>query len=192
MRAIVEGLRHKAVPLAIEQAEIMLKMVTEINGRLAADGHQIRTKVDLKLRRQAGMEEPPPDVPDLLARSMEAIKNAREAQERQDYALAWAEARRAKRPLRIVMSAHWDQAWAAFNRAAESINPDGPKEEDEAPKTGRPQSQGQARRSTPALAGLVSAVHLVLYTARELYLDRLDQGTAGLSFRAQQGAVRQL
>ena len=49
-------------------------------------------------------------------------------------ALAWAEARRARRPLRIVMSAHWDQAWAAFTRAAESINPEGPKEEDEAPK----------------------------------------------------------
>ena len=32
------------------------------------------------------------------------------------------------------MRGHWDQAWAAFTRAAESINPEGPKAEDEAPK----------------------------------------------------------
>jgi len=134
VRTIVDGIRPKAVPLAIEQAELLLQAVTEVNGRLAADGHQLRSKVDLKLRRQAGIEGAPPDVPDLLARSQEHIKNAREAQERQDYALAWAEARRAKRPLRLVMFGHWEQAWAAFTRAAESINPSGPKLEDEQPK----------------------------------------------------------
>lgn len=32
------------------------------------------------------------------------------------------------------MIGHWAQAWAAYNRAAESINPEGPKEEDEEPK----------------------------------------------------------
>jgi hypothetical protein len=169
VRAIVEGLRHKAVPLAIEQAEIMLKMVTEINGRLAADGHQIRTKVDLKLRRQAGMEEAPPDVPDLLARSMEAIKNAREAQERQDYALAWAEARRARRPLRIVMSAHWDQSWAAFARAAESINPDGPKEEDEEPK--RVERKPKVKLDAPLMLLPISCPPLIsFFTLPESYI----------------------
>ncbi len=134
VREIVDRIRHLAVPLAIEQAEIMLRLVTETNERLAADGHQIRSKVDLTLRRQAGIEAPPPDVPDLLARSLAAIKNAREAQDRQDYALAWAEARRAKRPLRLIMAGHWEQAWLAFTRAAESINPEGAKEEDVAPK----------------------------------------------------------
>jgi hypothetical protein len=134
VRTIVDGVRPKAVPLAIEQAQLLLDAVTEINGRLAADGHQLRTKVDLKLRRQAGIEGAPPDVPDLLAKSQEHITNAREAQERQDYGLAWAEARRAKRPLRIVMHGHWSQAWAEFTRAAESINPEGPKQEDEEPK----------------------------------------------------------
>ncbi len=134
VRAIVDGLRNRAVPLAIEQAEILHKAVTETNGRLAADGHQFRSKVDLKLRQRAGIESPPPDVPDLLARSQEAINSAREARDRQDYALAWAEARRAKRSLRIVMRGHWDQAWESFTRAAESINPEGPKPEDEEPK----------------------------------------------------------
>jgi hypothetical protein len=133
-RSIVDGLRHKAVPLAVEQAEIMHKAVTETHGRLAADGHPFRSKVDLKMRRLAGIENPPPDVDDLLAKSMEHIKSAREASERQDYSVAWFEAQRAKRTLRVVMKGYWDQAWDAFTRAAESINPDGPKPEDEAPK----------------------------------------------------------
>jgi hypothetical protein len=133
-RAIVDGLRHIAVPLAIEQAEIMHNAVTETHGRLTADGHQFRSKVDLKMRRLAGIEKPPPDVPDLLTQSMEYIKSARDASARQDYAVAWAESQRAKRTLRIVMRGYWDQAWEAFTRAAESINPDGPKPEDEAPK----------------------------------------------------------
>jgi hypothetical protein len=166
---IVDALRHKAVPLAIEQAEIMLKMVTEINGRLAADGHQIRTKVDLKLRRQAGIEAPPPDVPDLLARSMEAIKNAREAQDRQDYALAWAEARRARRPLRLVMSGHWDQAWAAFTRAAESINPEGPKAEDEEPK--RVENNPKVKLNAPLqLLPIACPPCISFYTLPESYI----------------------
>ena len=74
VRAIVEGLRSRAVPLAIEQAEILLKAVTETNGRLAADGHQFRSKVDLKMRKRAGIESPPPDVPDLLAKRRRPLK----------------------------------------------------------------------------------------------------------------------
>jgi hypothetical protein len=169
VRSNVEALRHLAVPLAIEQAEIMLKLVTEINGRLAADGHQIRSKVDLKLRRQAGMEGAPPDVPDLLARSTEAIKNAREAQDRQDYALAWAEARRARRPLRLIMSGHWDQAWAAFARAAESINPEGAKAEDEEPK--RVNNNAKVKLNAPLQLLPISCPPCIsFYTLPESYL----------------------
>jgi hypothetical protein len=169
VRAIVDGIRPIAVPLAIEQAEIMLRQVSEANARLAADGHQIRTKVDLKLRRLAGIEDAPPDVPDLLGRSLEAIKNARAAAERQDYALAWAEARRAKRPLRIVMSAHWDQAWAAFARASESINPDGPKAEDEEPK--RVDPNPKVKLDAPLLVMPVACPPCVsFYTLPESYV----------------------
>ena len=134
VRRNVDAVRSRAVPLAIEQAEIMLKAVTETNGRLAADGHQFLSKVDLKLRKRAGIESPPPDVPDILVRAKLNIESARKAAEKLDYALAWAEARRAKRALRVVMNGHWNQAWLAFARAAESINPEGAKPEDEDPK----------------------------------------------------------
>src|SRR5262249_61838036 len=98
LRQVVEAIRPMAISLAIEQAEILLQAVTEGNGRLAADGHEFRSKVDLKRRRQAGIEGAPPDVPDLLAQSQSNITKAREAIERQDYSEAWAEARRAQRP----------------------------------------------------------------------------------------------
>jgi hypothetical protein len=131
LRRIVEGVRPRAVPLAIEQAEILLQAVTETNGRLAADGHEFMSKVDLKRRRQAGMEGAPPDVPDLLAESQKNIKTAREAWERQDYAVAWAEARRASRPLRIVMHGHWGQAMAALSKAVKTFYPKRPGEEED-------------------------------------------------------------
>ena len=129
VRTQVESIRHKTVPLAIEQAEILLQLVTEINGRLAADGHEFRSKVDMKLRRKAGIEGAPPDVPDLLAASQRSINNARAAWERQEYDVAWAEARRATRPLRIVMSGHWVQASIALNRAVKNFYPIRPGEE---------------------------------------------------------------
>jgi hypothetical protein len=131
LRTIVEGVRPWAVPLAIEQAEILLEAVTEINGRLAADGHQFMSKVDLERRRQAGIDGKPPDVPDLLAQSQTNITNAREAWERQDYAGAWAEARRASRPLRIIMHGHWAQANVALNKAAKTFYPKRPGEEED-------------------------------------------------------------
>ena len=131
LRLFVEGVRPKAVSLAIEQSEILLQAVTEANGRLAADGHEFRSKIDLKRRRQAGIEGAPPDVPDLLAEAQKAISNAREAAERQDYAEAWAQARRAQRPLRLVMHGHWQQAQEAFSRAAKKFYPLRPGDPDE-------------------------------------------------------------
>jgi hypothetical protein len=155
--------------MAIEQAEQMLQAVTEINGRLAADGHEFRSKVDLKLRRQAGFEGPPPDVPDLLAQSQRSIKNARDAQERQDYSLAWSEARRAKRPLRTIMSGHWTQAWSAFTRAAESINPEGPKEEEEDPK--KVEKTPKKITNAPLLTAPISCPPAIsFYTLPEHYI----------------------
>ncbi len=123
VRTQVEGVRHKTVPLAIEQAEILLQTVTEINGRLAADGHEFRSKLDIERRRKVGIEGAPPDVPDLLADSQKSIASAREAWERQDYASAWAEARHATRPLRIIMNGHWTQASIALGRAVKNFYP---------------------------------------------------------------------
>ena len=193
VRTIVDGLRHKAVPLAIEQAEIMLKAghrdQRPAGGRRPPVPHQGRSQA-----APAGWhrERLRPTSPTLLARSMEAIKNAREAQDRQDYALAWAEARRAKRSLRIVMSGHWDQAWAAFTRAAESINPDGPKQEDEEPK--RVENNPKVKLDAPLqLLPIACPPCISFYTLPEtLHLDRLDQGTAGLPVRAQPSSLGQL
>jgi hypothetical protein len=123
IRLLVEAVRPQAVALAIEQAELIYQAVTEINGRLAADGHDLIDAGVIQNRRKRGIEGKPPDVTDLFARSQEYIKNARDAQERQDYAQAWADARRALRPLRIVMSGHFNLAVATLNAAAGKDHP---------------------------------------------------------------------
>ncbi len=123
MQAAIMKVRPRAVPLAIRQAEIQLAAVKEMHARLEADGHEIRTDIDLKLRRQAGIETKPPDAKDLLDEAEERIKSARDAFEREEYAWAWAEARRASRPLRVLMHSHYQQAFTALTKAADSINP---------------------------------------------------------------------
>ena len=60
----------------------------------------------------------PSDEASLLARSDELIRSAVDALEREDYAVAWAEARRATRPLRILMYAHWQKAYIAMVKVA--------------------------------------------------------------------------
>jgi hypothetical protein len=175
VRALVESVRHKVVPLAIEQAEKMLVAVTETNGRLAADGHEFRSKVDLKLRRQAGIEGAPPDVPDLLAKAQESINNAREALERQDYDTAWADARRATRPLRHVMFGHWEQANAALVRAAYAVFPkrDGVEEEPEdmIPRTKKKAEQPKTPRNPQLLLSPVACPPSIsFYSLPEHYI----------------------
>ena len=97
VEAAIARVRPLAVQLAIEQAELMLQAVTEISGRLNADGHHLITPDVLKQRADAGIVAKPTDERDLLAKAEASIKSAREAQEREDFALAWAEARR-RRP----------------------------------------------------------------------------------------------
>jgi len=174
VRSVVESVRHKVVPLAIEQAELMLQAVTEINGRLAADGHQFRSKVDLKLRRQAGIEGQPMDVPDLLAKSQESIKNARDAWERQDYAAAWADARRAERPLRLVMFGHWQQAYAALAKATNTLYPKRAGEvenDDEIPRVKKKDDKPKIPRNPPVLVQPIACPPLIsFYTLPEHYI----------------------
>ncbi|MGZ3388473.1 MAG: hypothetical protein ACXVCF_02645, partial [Isosphaeraceae bacterium] len=107
VEAAIARVRPLAVQLAIEQAELMLQTVAEISGRLNADGHHLITPDVLKQRADAGIVAKPTDERDLLAKAEASIKSAREAQEREDFALAWAEARRAGRPLRTLMFGHW-------------------------------------------------------------------------------------
>jgi hypothetical protein len=129
IQAQIDSIRPRAVPMAIRQAELLLEEVKEVHARLEADGHQIRSAADLNKRRRAGIETRPPDARDLLTRAEEYIKSARDAYEREDYAWAWAEARRAGRPLRVLMHGHWMQANAALQEAAGKINPARPKPE---------------------------------------------------------------
>jgi hypothetical protein len=118
VEAAIARVRPLAVTLAIEQAELMLQAVAEVNGRLNADGQTLITAEDLKKRADVGITARPTDERDLLARAEASIKAAREAQEREDFPLAWAEARRASRPLRALMYGHWVKAFNTLARAA--------------------------------------------------------------------------
>jgi len=116
VRQVVTTVSPRASLMAIEQAEAKLRWVTEINGRLAADGHYLITEKELK-RRASYNEGVPTDQADLLAKAAENIKAARENAERLDWETAWSEARRASRPLRILMRGLWDNAYADMVRA---------------------------------------------------------------------------
>jgi hypothetical protein len=123
IQGYVQRIRPQAAQMAIRQAELQLAMVREGHERLKADGHGIRSEEDIKQMRKRGIDARPTDAEDLLARAEEFVKGARAAQEAQDYATAWAEARRASRPLRLLMYAYWQRAMAEFAKAVEeSIN----------------------------------------------------------------------
>ncbi len=92
----VNAVRPLAVSLAIEQAELLRNWVGEVDSVLQDQRHP--QKESAALINQAG----------------ELIKSAREALEREDYQLAWDEARRAGRPLRILMRYHYMAAYDAI------------------------------------------------------------------------------
>lgn len=110
--------RPMAVQLAIEQAQQQINEVAEINGRLAADGWSITSDEDHKQRRALGLDKPFNDAASLLAKAEASLQSARDARDREDFALAWAEARRATRPVRILARAHWNRAFDEFAKAA--------------------------------------------------------------------------
>ena len=123
VEAAIARVRPLAVQLAIEQAELMFQTATEINGRLNADGQHLVTPEDLKRRADAGITDHPTDERDLLLKAEASIKAARDAQEREDFPLAWSEARRAGRPLRVLMHGHWTKGWVALNKAVNESPP---------------------------------------------------------------------
>ncbi|WP_165250588.1 hypothetical protein [Paludisphaera soli] len=168
--------RPTAVQLAIEQAELMLQQVAEINGRLAADGVTITSQEDVAQRRALGLDKPFNDAAELLARAEASIKSAREARDREDFGLAWKEARRAHRPLRILAFAHWVQAYTALSKAvpSDAFSPD-PRE-----------FRAVKRSDPPVLMKPTSCPPLTTFaTLPELYvwLDWI-RGAAGYEFGA--------
>jgi hypothetical protein len=110
----VNRVAPRAVDLAIEQAELRFQWVKDINGRLLADGHRLYDPSDTTSPPLAPGTPPPNEEAELLDLAQKSIKSAHEAQEREDYQLAWDEARRASRPLRILMFAHWQRAYGAM------------------------------------------------------------------------------
>ncbi len=111
-KAAVARNRAMASAMAIEQAELQLAWATEVHNRLATDGIGLN---------EAGQWQ---------GLSQERIRSARESQAREDFAQAWAEARRALRPLRIMMRDHWMQGYRYFQEVArynlrETATPDG-------------------------------------------------------------------
>jgi len=99
IEAAVNAVRSKAILMALDQARAEYAGVEEVHRRLADDGHDPKNS----------------DAVELLETARKSIKSADEALQREDYPLAWAEARRATRPLRILERAHFDDA--LFNLA---------------------------------------------------------------------------
>ncbi len=95
----VNSVRPKAVALAIEQAELQRAWVAEIDSKIQDARHSEKDSVAL------------------IVQADEYIKSARDAQDRGDYQTAWEEARRAGRPLRILMRYHFMAAYDALIKA---------------------------------------------------------------------------
>lgn len=104
MSRAIEAVRPQAVDLAIKQARLQYDWVAEIHARLVRDGHPIMVK-----------GKPTDEADGLLRQAAASIESAEQARAREDYALAWDEARRAGRPLRILMRVQWDQARVELN-----------------------------------------------------------------------------
>jgi len=97
----INMIRPTAVGLALEQAELHRAWVAEIDALIYNDGH------------------PQKDSAALIAQADALIKSARDALEREDYPTAWDEARRASRPLRVLMRYHF---MAAYDEMVKVLN----------------------------------------------------------------------
>ena len=69
------AVRPLAVQLAIEQAELMFQAVSEINGRLAADGQRLVRPRRAQASAEGGHRGRPTDERDLLAKAEASIKS---------------------------------------------------------------------------------------------------------------------
>lgn len=188
----VARVRPLAAQLAIEQAEILYRDVAEVHDHLVADGHQLLSAKDVRRRREAGIEGVSHDARDLFNMSQESIKAAREAVSREDYELAWTEARGASRPLRILMRGFWNNATAELRKTAKAgfATADTlPDEEDMPPpprgltfeqaKARKEQEELMRRREIPIIVQANACPPAVTFnTLRELYvwLDWIGRG----------------
>lgn len=101
LRQAIQAIRPWAVDIAIRQARAQWEWVSDGHTRLSNDGVQIN------------------EAAAWLDWSARMIQAAEAARAREDYQLAWEEARRALRPLRLLMRAHWDRALAELVSAVQ-------------------------------------------------------------------------
>ena len=87
--AEVERIRPRAVDLAIKQARRQYEWVARTHDRLVKESYKVL------------------QADELMGASSRSLQSAEEAFAREDYSLAWDEARRALRPLRMVMQSHY-------------------------------------------------------------------------------------
>lgn len=178
-REQINRVRPQACLLAIEQARLQFRLVSEITDRLVADGHRLYDPNDkLAPPLMAGSREPN-DEGDLLRKADETLKAAEEALERMDYPLAWSEARRVGRTLRHLMYAQFLKAITAMNKV---VDPELPKPV--RPRRGRlsrselEAEQEAERNRTPVLVLPVASPPLVSYNTlpqHYLWVDFMDR-----------------
>ncbi len=106
VEAEVARIAPMATQMAIAQARAELAETVEIHARLVRYGHDAR------------------DAADLLAQAAETIKAAEEAREHEDFALAWSEARRAGRAVRVLKKSHFNKAWIGLTQMTNKLAKD--------------------------------------------------------------------
>ncbi len=181
IQSAIARVRPLACQLAIEQAEHQLQSVATVIGRLSEDGYRLYDPEDPKNPPLLPGAPIPNDEADLLAKSEESIKSARDALEREEYPLSWAEARRASRPLRLLMCAHWEKASQAFLK---TLNPPEDDTEVQARRRARLDTKKTERRppNYKVIAEPVCSPPLVCFNTlpqHYIWLDWMRQGTFG-------------
>jgi hypothetical protein len=170
LRAAISRVRPLAVQMAIEQAELEYQRVAATNAKLVKLGMKLYDKTDMKSPPlPEGAPEPAVEA-DLLKLCEAAIKAARELLEREDYPLAWSEARRATRNLRHLMFAQWSKA---FENVVKAVGP--PEIKRDPQKRGRMSNKEHMeieyakRNRTPYLMSPVLCPPLVSYPTLPQY-----------------------
>ena len=105
LKAATASIRSRAILAAIEQARLEYDQTVRVHRRLVADGHDIA------------------DSAELLSQAAGFIRKAQEAIEQEEYLLAWTEARRAGRPLRVLKRTAWELALNDFGRSVDRLAP---------------------------------------------------------------------
>ncbi len=105
LTAQIQTIRPIACDLAIQQAELKIRAVAATHNMLLADGHDTR------------------NARELIGKAEEGLRTAREALAREDYELAWFEARRSSNPLRLLMRDHFDKAREELTKATRFDGP---------------------------------------------------------------------